>query len=745
MHAALQFFFRLAFHICPMKGLLLSFFFVFAYCAAHAQVVYKVVVRDGASGELLDGVSVSIKDSPGRGTVTDASGSALVRGLKPGSYTILFTLIGYKDTAQTIEMPDTALHSISMVADAKALHDVVVVSSTRSNARIEHATTKVEVLGQEEMNEESTLKPGNIASILGDVSGVQIQQSSAVSGNANVRIQGLDGRYTQILRDGMPLYGGYAGGFGVLTIPPLDLRQIELIKGSSSTLYGGGAIAGLINLISKKPAYTPDASVLVNQSTLKETNLNAYYAQRWKHAGVTFFGGQTFQKAVDVDKDGFSDVPDTKSTLLHPTLFLYPSEHSWISLGWSGSFEKRTGGDMIAVAGGKDSAHPYFEKNKLDRNAFTLLSESRLSSALILSVKGSLSIFQRAETTDTYFFRGQQNNYYGEVSLTARAHRHFITGGINITGDRFMPAAATPVPVGAFSNRIPGIFLQDNWQLSAATRLEAGIRADHPNGFGTIVLPRVALFNRLDEHWDIRAGFGMGYITPNPLTPQLKDFSIYQIMPIGKDVSPEKSYSGNAEVNYKMSVGKAGTLFINQAFFLTRINHPIVGTGTAAGALQFANKDQPLITRGSDTYVQLHLPSLEFYLGYTYVDALQKYTPQNVGVPLTPRHRAAATALYEKEGDWRVGLEASYNGFQYREDYTHTPSYVFVAVMAEKKFGPQWSVVLNCENLLDARQSKYEQLYTGTIANPSFKALWGPIDGRIVNLCLRWQPFANGK
>jgi len=128
---------------------------------------------------------------------------------------------------------------------------VVVVSTTRSNDRIENATTKVEVLGLEEMNEESTIKPGNIASILGDVSGVQIQQSSATSGNANVRIQGLDGRYTQIIRDGMPLYGGYSGGFGILSIPPLDLRQIELIKGSSSTLYGGGAIGGLINLVSK--------------------------------------------------------------------------------------------------------------------------------------------------------------------------------------------------------------------------------------------------------------------------------------------------------------------------------------------------------------------------------------------------------------------------------------------------------------------------------------------------------------
>src|SRR6202008_333350 len=103
--------------------------------------------------------------------------------------------------------------------------------------------------------EENTIRPANIASILGDVSGGQIQQSSATSGNSNVRIQGLDGRYTQILRDGMPLYDGFSGGFGILTVPPLDLKQIELIKGSASTLYGGGAIGGLINLVSKRPTF----------------------------------------------------------------------------------------------------------------------------------------------------------------------------------------------------------------------------------------------------------------------------------------------------------------------------------------------------------------------------------------------------------------------------------------------------------------------------------------------------------
>lgn len=713
---------------------------LFAATGAKAQHVFKAIIKDSATQELLSGVSISIKQ-PAKAAASDARGIVVIRDLPAGTITIECSYVGYQSQELEFQLPDTSTHIILLPQDAEALNNVVVVASTRNNDRIENATTKVEVLGLEEMNEESTLKPGNIASIIGDMSGIQIQQSSAVSGNSNVRIQGLDGRYTQILRDGMPLYGGYSGGFGILSIPPLDLKQIELVKGSASTLYGGGAIGGLINLISKKPLFTPDASFLVNQTTLKETNVNAYYAQRWKKAGFTFFAGQNYQKEVDVNKDGFSDVPYTNSTLVHPVLFIYPSANSSISLGWSGSFEKRLGGDMLAIGGKNDPAHPYYERNNLNRNIFTVIAENRFSNGLTATIKGSLGIFDRKETTNTYYFAGQQQNFYTEASLVKRAGNHTIVGGINITGDKFTPDAATPVPVGSFSNTTAGIFLQDTWQVLEKTKLEAGVRADHHNQYGNFVLPRIALFQHINDEWGARLGFGMGYTTPNPLTPQIKDYSIYDIRPVAANVIAEKSYGGNVEVNYKKEWDE-NSFFINNAFFITQINDPVVGTEDINGNLSFSNQPKPVVTMGFDTYVQMHLKAWEIYLGYTYTDARRKYLPQNQFMLLTPRNRAASVLAYEKEGKWRAGIEASYTGYQYREDFSKTPGFLFMAAMAEKKFGPKWSLVINCENLLDKRQSKYESLYTGAIANPSFKALWAPIDGRIVNLCLRYQPFA---
>lgn len=706
-----------------------------------AQYVFNAIVKDSATQALLSNVTAVVKGTQ-HAVSSDMKGMVSISQLPAGRITIGFSYVGYKNREIEIELPDSVTQVVTMAEDAAMLGNVVVVASTRSNDRIENATTKVEVLGQEEMNEESTLKPGNIASILGDLSSVQIQQSSVTSGNANVRIQGLDGRYTQILRDGMPLYGGYSGGFGILSIPPLDLKQVELIKGSASTLYGGGAIGGLVNLISKKPLLAPDASFLVNQTTLKETNLNAYYAQRWKKAGFTFFAGQTFQKEVDVNKDGFSDVPYTNSTVVHPVLFIYPSSRSYISLGWSGSFENRTGGDMTAISGKADSAHSYFEKNKLNRNLFTIIAENRFGNGLVGTVKGSLSVFDRVQTTNTYRFEGRQLNFYTEASVVKHAGSHTLVGGINITGDDFTPDASTPAPVGSFSNTTAGIFMQDTWQLLKSTKLEAGIRADHHDQYGNFVLPRIALFHHINDEWGTRLGFGMGYTTPNPLSPQIKDYNIYQIQPIGPNVTAEKSYGGNIEVNYKKEWGE-NSFFINNAFFITQINDPIVGIEDSVGNVNFINQSKPILTMGFDTYIQVHLGAWEAYVGYTYTDARRKYLPTNQFMPITPRNRAATTLVYEKEGNWRAGIEAAYNGYQYREeDHTKTPDYVFVAAMVEKKIGPKWSIVLNCENLFDERQSKYESLYTGSVTNPDFKTLWAPIDGRIVNLCLRFQPFA---
>jgi iron complex outermembrane receptor protein/outer membrane receptor for ferrienterochelin and colicins len=229
----------------------------------------------------------------------------------------------------------------------------------------------------------------------------------------------------------------------------------------------------------------------------------------------------------------------------------------------------------------------------------------------------------------------------------------------------------------------------------------------------------------------------MGYKTPNALAPQTVEYNIEQLSPIGDSIKAEKSYGFNAEVNYRKEYGDANSFFINQAFFLTRLNSPIIADELTSSTVVFSNTDKPIVSKGFDTYVQWTIRGWEIYAGYTFTIAKRKYLKQNLFIPLTPNNRFATVIAKEVSKKLRFGIEGSYTGSQYRYDATKTPGYLFVATMVGYNMNSHLTIILNCENLLDYRQSKRETLYEGSMLDPQFKPLWAPIDGRAVNLSLR--------
>ena len=154
------------------------------------------------------------------------------------------------------------------------------------------------------------------------------------------------------------------------------------------------------------------------------------------------------------------------------------------------------------------------------------------------------------------------------------------------------------------------------------------------------------------------------------------------------------------------------------------------------GDIYFINASKPMMTGGSDTYVRVRKEPFEIYLGYTYTHAERLYDTIEKTMPLFPAHRFATVFSYDIEGKWRLGLESSYFGSQFTPDGTKKPGYLFVAAMIGRQIG-NISIVLNCENLLDYRQSKVEQTVLPPTSSPSFKTLWAPIDGRVINLSIR--------
>lgn len=721
-----------------MKRIFLVFACLITTNLLFAQSTSTVQVKDADTDEPVP--SAVVKENNKVLAVCDTDGFAQL-SLRAGRHVLAFACLGYEERVQPVDLPARQPVRILLTRSRKELEEVSVVSSTRNNQRIERAPLKVEVLGKEEMDEENTIKPGSITSILGDISGVQIQQTSVVNGNANVRIQGLDGRYTQILRDGMPLYDGFSGDFGLLSIPPLDLKQLELIKGSASTLYGGGAIGGLVNLISKTPTVQPQSLMTLNQTTLGETNLNTFWTRKYQRFGFTLYGGLTRQSAQDVNRDGFSDVGKVANAVLHPRLFFYPDEATTLTAGYTLTLESRLGGDMMVLDAAKTGTTLYYEQNSTVRHSGEFLLERRIGRALKLSFRNSLSSFERTETTNSFHFKGRQTDYYSELSLLMPYGTHNLVAGLNVTGNAFvLQPGSDPMPWQDFSNRLAGVFIQNTWNFGEKLTLEAGLRDDRHVRYGNFLLPRLAAFYAFDKHWAVRAGVGMGYKTPNPLMPRLVELDMNELPPMPESVHAETSLGYNLEGNYKVAWGEGNQFFINQAFFLTQVSDPIVSVVATSGGLSYANAAKPIVSKGVDTYVRATVDEWEVYAGYTLTLVERTYLTAGRFMPYTPRNRFAFTLVHDFETlGGRFGLEGSYTGRQFREDGSPTPGYWFMAAMVEKKWNKHLSLVLNGENLFDFRQSRFESLFTGSTAHPTFVPLWAPIDGRVVNVSLKMQ------
>ena len=180
---------------------------------------------------------------------------------------------------------------------------------------------RVEVIDREEIEEKALMTPGSVAMLLGETTGLRVQTTSPALGAANVRIQGLRGRYSQLVADGLPLYGAQGDSFSLLQVPPLDLAQVEIIKGAASALYGASALGGVINLVSRRPAEA-ERELLINATSQSGHDLTSWLANPIGNAASwTLLGGFHRQSEQDLDDDGWLDLPGFERVVLRPRVF----------------------------------------------------------------------------------------------------------------------------------------------------------------------------------------------------------------------------------------------------------------------------------------------------------------------------------------------------------------------------------------------------------------------------------------
>ena len=715
-----------------MKHIVTILLLLCLYGTALAQNTFTATIKDEESKEALFGVSVYFPQLE-KGASSDIKGEVSIDEIPNGTYTILITHLGYESIKLEKSFPINQQEELTLFMEhGHEEMEEVVISSTRSSRTIEDIPTRVEVIAGEELAEKGNMKPGDIRMLLNESTGIQTQQTSATSYNSSIRIQGLDGKYTQLLRDGLPLYSGYSGGLSLMQIAPLDLKQVEVIKGASSTLYGGGAIAGLVNLISKTPSEVRELNFMVNGTSALGLDLSGFYSERYGKIGTTVFASYNKGTAYDPAGIGLTAIPEFERYTINPRMFWYLDEATEINLGFNFTTEDRLGGNMDYVAGKTESG--YFESNETDRLSTQFDATHRFSDHSRIQLKNSISFFDRSIAIPSYVFSGKQVSSFSELNyVTFGDKMEWIVGG-NLWTEKFDQRQGDPENDLGFSNTTTGAFVQNTWNMARQWTLETGLRGDYQSQYGSYLLPRFSLLFEPNESITFRTGGGLGYKTPTQFTEDTERLHFRNILPIDfSETSAERSTGINLDVNYKWPVTGDLSLSTNALLFYTQINDPMLLQSNNNGMYAFTQPKGYINTQGLEANMKWSYHDFKLFVGYTYADVNEHYDNEESEYPLVAKHRLNNVLMYEKHGNFWIGLEAYYFSPQKLLDGSTGKSYWIMGIMSEKKIGKYFSLFLNFENMFDTRQTRFDTIYTGNISDPQFRDIYAPVDGFVIN------------
>jgi outer membrane receptor for ferrienterochelin and colicins len=660
--------------------------------------------------EVQAGNQIVLTNDQGRATLELPSGDVEIR----------FNRVGFEaKTVRAVVVAGQATR-LAVELEAKSVADEeILVTATRANTRIEDEPLRVEVVDQEEVDEKAVMTPGDIAMLLNETSGLRVQMTSPSIGAANVRVQGLRGRYTQILSDGLPLYG-QTGSIGILQIPPLDLGQVEVIKGVASALYGSSALGGVINLVSRRPTES-QREVLQNVTSRKGSDTVFWLSEPKKENSpwsYTLLGGAHFQGRSDIDHDGYTDLPEYQRGVIRPRVFWDNGNGKSVFVTGGATAEDR--------AGGSSSFPEELRTRRFDTGAVARFVLGKK----LLSIRGSAMSNHHRRQFGTTLERDNQGTFFGEAALSGAEGRHNWTFGSAMQSERYRNHDVNGFD---YTYNTPSLFAQDEYAPNARVTLSGSGRLDFHNRYGTFFNPRVSALIRLGGGLTTRISTGTGVFAPTPFTEETEATGLARIHPLA-NVQAERAWSASGDLGWKSE-----SFELNGTVFGSVIRHPVVLRG-----LDIVNLNGPTRTAGTELLVRYRRGKFNFVATHTYTRSteLDRNSGIRETVALTPRHTAGFDAMWEDKDKGRVGFEVYYTGKQRLEDNPHRSSsipYVLFGILVERKFGPL-RVFVNAEDIGDFRQTKHEPLALPVPLPDGRRSVdaWAPIDGRAINGGIRF-------
>ncbi|MBT5354200.1 MAG: TonB-dependent receptor [Flavobacteriales bacterium] len=716
---------------------------------SNAQNTFTAKVLDSQNNEVLIGATILLKGTK-NGVNTNIQGSAILENIPNGKQKIIVSYIGYQESEIIYTFPQAGLveNKIKLTVSDSEI-DEIIIEATRGNRTVANLPTRTEVL-TEEIDEAASMEASKISHLITHSTGIQVQTTAAGSNGAVVRIQGLNGRYTQILKDGFPLYGGFSGSLDVLQIPPLDLRQVEYIKGPASTFYGGGAISGVINLLTKK-ADKDETLLHINLSHIGARDFNAFTSKKFGKWGFTNLASMHIHNPYDPNEDGLSDIAQVSKFNFNPKLFYNPNKKIELYLGATISKENRKGGSISKIENRITSGEYFLDEQESSRFTSQFSTKYKWDETKVITLKNSISSFDRYINIDENIlgtsttFGGNQLNSYTELNLNINKEIHNINIGLNALSDVFSEDYYLSQQLRNQEYNTLGLYLNHLWDISDKLAVESGLRTDKVNASSFIsnndnqifVLPKISALYKLTPELSVRLGGGMGYRMPTLFNEEAEPYGYRNIQAIdfGK-LRPEESYGSNIDFKYQSTFGMDNILLsLNQMFFYNVINNPITLNENNINNMFYEQVNDSLYSKGFESQIKLTVGKFTWFFGYTYTDAYLENGSKQDPLTLTPKHSIKGDLLFVVDNKWRIGWDYDYKSGQFLNNGTITESLFTTGVIVERTIN-NFVIFLNAENFTDVKQSNYKSSLD-VITSPQFTEVWAPLDGYFFNAGLK--------
>jgi outer membrane receptor for ferrienterochelin and colicins len=639
-----------------MKTKLFISLLIFACSLSQSQNISGYITD--INGEALPYANIYVENSE-IGTTSDALGYFRINFDIQKKASLKVSFIGYLNKVISLNK-DGDYSSLSIILEEipSTMDEIVVSGTLKAISKLE-SPVPVEVYSPTFFKKNPT---ANVFEALQNVNGVRPQLNCQVCNTGDIHINGLEGPYTMVLIDGMPIVSSLATVYGLSGIPNSLIDRMEVVKGPASSLYGSEAIGGLINIITKNPLTAPKLSLDVMASSWEEYNIDiGYNAQLGESlavlTGINYFN---FQNIVDNNKDNFTDMTLQERFSLFQKYIIKRPEGRLFTVAGRYYRENRWGGELDWTPADKGGDQIYGET--IDTERWEVLGQYQLpfKERLVFSFSAN-GHYQDSAYGDLLYLADQKIGF-GQLTWDKEINNHDLLLGAAMRYNYYDDnSPATPL---ADSNILPGIFVQDVYKIDDKNEILGGLRYDHHEDHGGIVTPRVAYKHKFSEDRVFRLNAGTGFRVVNLFTEDHAALTGARDVIILEDLEPEQSYNVNLNFSERVFLNSGGYISFDASAWYTYFTNLILPDyDTNPNQIIYKNLDGFAVSKGVSLQINMATANgFSSQIGATLMDVSNTQDNEKSRQILTERFSATWALSYRFP---RTNFSIDYTGNLY--------------------------------------------------------------------------------